>query len=57
MILISVAFGVGYISVFNTIKDNDRLIGAEWFNLVLGIISCYMLCDVKQIKDNQMGSY
>ena len=53
MILISVAFGVGYIGVFRSNEDNyDAMIFAEVMNLVLGITSCYMFCDIKQIKNN-----
>ena len=56
MILFSIAFGVGYISVLR-IETSDALFLMMTYNFIFGIISCYMLSKAKQMHSNKMGSY
>lgn len=57
-ILLSVAFGVGYIDILSqNLVGGSLQIMAQFFCLVTGVISLYMLSTVKQAKQNKMGSY
>ena len=57
-ILISVAFGVGYVDVFSSNQNNyTSSLGASFTNLLIGIISVYMLADIKANHKNKLGSY
>lgn len=57
-ILLSVAFGVGYIDILsqNLVAGSIQIM-AQFFYLVTGVISLYMLSTVRQAKQDKMGSY
>lgn len=58
-VLISIAFGVGYIDVFRA--DNVGFqtfpVVIQFINLVIGLVSVYMLSSAKQVHLNKLGSY
>jgi hypothetical protein len=57
-ILISIAFGVGYINVVqNNHTDPNYLPYELLINFMFGIISCYMLSEAKKAHSNKLGSY
>ena len=56
LILISVAFGVGYISVMQT-KGSTIYFYMIGINFICGALSCYMLNEVKKAQNNKLGSY
>jgi len=58
-ILISVAFGVGYTNVIEggSLRKAYLPLSLQYANLIAGIISCYLLSNVKKMRKGKMGSY
>lgn len=56
-ILISIAFGVGYLGVFSIEDEKYTPIILLFINLVVGILSVLMLSKVRKEYSNKMGSY
>ena len=60
LILLSVAFGVGYLDLFDEVQNESIQIYPivlQLVNLVVSTTACFMLCKVKEAHYNKMGSY
>lgn len=58
LILLSIAVGIGYVDVLkSSTKDSGMLIGIQLYCLITGLLSCYMLSQVKEAHQNKLGSY
>ena len=57
LILISIAFGVSYISVLSSFNGNSLMFYMLLYNFIFGVVSCYMLTQAKRAHFNKLGSY